>query len=347
MNNVNALSPGNVGNRKNQLFVHDAVIERRISTQNQLKVGAGLTILNGLSRFSQPAIASIATLDVPVFAQATVDQTDQFSRKFSVYARGQVAQFDYRVAFTTPFAYASSGSSPSLSEHASYDPRSAALQYQGLLIWNFAEREPHTTPYMAGTYLGTKRILNLEAGAIHQANAMWSRNGSDTLKHAMTMASVALFAEHPYGTRHAAFSGYFGFFATDYGPGYQRNNGIMNPANGSLNPSASLGGTGNAYPMFTTGTSWYLQAAWVSSDRGEEAVRLQPYVSARRAKSDRLQRPMWITHLGVNLLEHGHQSKMSFDWGVRPVYGEATPAGLAEATARRSEFTLQYQVYLN
>jgi hypothetical protein len=346
MNNVNALSPGNGGNRKNQLFVHDAVVERRISAQNQLKVGAGLTILNGLSRFSQPAVASIATLDVPVFAQATVDQTDQFSRKFSVYARGQVAQLDYRVAFTTPFAYASSGSSPSLSEHASFDPRSATPQYQGLLIWNFAEREPHTTPYMAGTYLGTKRILNLEAGAIHQAKAMWSLNGSDTLEHAMTLASVALFAEQPYGTRHAAFSGYLGFFATDYGPGYQRNNGIMNPANASVNPSASLGGIGNAYPMFTTGTSWYLQAAWVSPERGEEAVRFQPYVSARRAKSDRLERPMWITHWGINFLEHGHQSKMSLDWGIRPVYSAATPAGLATATARRSEFTLQYQVFI-
>ena len=346
MNNVNALSPGNGGNRKNQLFVHDAVIERRISTQNQLKVGAGLTILNGLSRFSQPAIASIATLDVPVFAQATVDQTDQFSRKFSVYARGQVAQFDYRVAFTTPFAYASSGSSPSLSEHASFDPRSATPQYQGLLIWNFADREPHTTPYMAGTYLGSKRILNLEAGAIHQARAMWSLNGSDTLEHPVTLASVALFAEQPYGARHAAFSGYVGFFATNYGPGYQRNNGIMNPANGSLNPLASLGGTGNSYPMFTTGTSWYLQAAWISPERSEGAPRIQPYASARRATSDRLERPMWITHLGLNLLENGHQSKMSLDWGIRPVYGAATPSGLATATARRSEFTLQYQVFI-
>ncbi len=55
MNNVNALSPGNGGNRKNQLFVHDAVIERRFSGQDQLKVGAGLSILNGFSRFSQPA----------------------------------------------------------------------------------------------------------------------------------------------------------------------------------------------------------------------------------------------------------------------------------------------------
>ena len=40
---------------------------------------------NGLSRFSQPSIGTIVTMDVPVFAQATVDQTDEFSRKLSVY----------------------------------------------------------------------------------------------------------------------------------------------------------------------------------------------------------------------------------------------------------------------
>ena len=67
------------GNRKQAAFLHDAVCEYRIGPANQLKLGGGLTIINGLSRFSQPAIGSILSLDVPVFAQATVDQTVQFS----------------------------------------------------------------------------------------------------------------------------------------------------------------------------------------------------------------------------------------------------------------------------
>jgi hypothetical protein len=176
MNNVNALSPGNGGNRKNQFFIHDAVMERRLSAKNQLKVGGGLTILNGLSRFSQPSIGTIATLDVPVFAQATVDQTDQFSRKLSVYARGQIARLDYRVAVTTPFAYASSGASSELSAHSTFNPQAATKQLQGFFVWNFAEKEPHTTPYMTGTYVGSKRILNLELGATpHCTRWIWRR----------------------------------------------------------------------------------------------------------------------------------------------------------------------------
>ncbi|MFZ9597537.1 MAG: hypothetical protein ACO28T_03965 [Schleiferiaceae bacterium] len=346
MNNVNALSPGNGGNRKNQFFIHDAVMERRLSAKNQLKVGGGLTILNGLSRFSQPSIGTIATLDVPVFAQATVDQTDQFSRKLSVYARGQIARLDYRVAVTTPFAYASSGAATGISAHSTFNPKAATKQFQGFFVWNFAEKEPHTTPYMTGTYLGTKRILNLELGAIHQANAMWSLQAGDTALHPLDLASIAVFAEQPYGSRRAAFSGYLGYFKTNYGPGYLRTNGIMNPANSSVNPAASLGGYGNAYPMFSTGSSWYGQAAWVSPDRGSERIRVQPYVSARVAHSDRLERPMWITNLGVNLLEQGHRSKLSLDWGTRPVYGGTTPDGLWQSTGRRNEFTLQYQVFI-
>jgi len=48
-------------------------------------------------------------MDVPVFAQATVDQTDEFSRKLSVYARGQVGRLDYRLVLTDPFPVNTNG----------------------------------------------------------------------------------------------------------------------------------------------------------------------------------------------------------------------------------------------
>src|SRR3954467_13693062 len=87
-NNFNFLTQ-NAGNRKLEVFFHDALAEYRTSKKNdKLILGGGLTITNGLSRFSQPSITTIMSMDVPVFAQATVDQTDEFSRKLSVYARG-------------------------------------------------------------------------------------------------------------------------------------------------------------------------------------------------------------------------------------------------------------------
>ena len=56
------------GNRKLAPFFHDAVCDYKLSKGNQLRLGGGLTIANGLSRFSQPSIGSIMTIDVPVFA---------------------------------------------------------------------------------------------------------------------------------------------------------------------------------------------------------------------------------------------------------------------------------------
>src|SRR5258706_9472224 len=101
-NNFNYLTQ-NAGNRKLEVFFHDALGEYKVKAGSVLLyLGGGLTITNGLSRFSQPSIGTIMSMDVPVFAQATVDMTDEFSRKLSVYARGQLGNLDYRLVMTDP-----------------------------------------------------------------------------------------------------------------------------------------------------------------------------------------------------------------------------------------------------
>src|SRR4051812_12344062 len=161
MNNFNSqFNTGN--NRKLAAFFHDALCEYKVSKGNQFKIGGGLTIANGLSRFSQPSVSSIMTMDVPVFAQSTVDQTDEFSRKLSVYARGQVGKFDYRVVLTDPFPVLSNGQGkPTVNQNATFAQIGHHKQYQGFFMYNFFDKETHTTPYMTGTYLGKKRIFNI------------------------------------------------------------------------------------------------------------------------------------------------------------------------------------------
>jgi hypothetical protein len=256
MNNFNYLSQ-NVGNRKLQAFFHDALAEYSVfESKNYLKLGGGLTITGGLSRFSHPSIGTIATLDVPVFAQVTVDQTDQFARKLSVYARGQVGPLDYRVSLSDPFPIQTNGQPvPKISENATFAAKGHSKQYQAFVIWNFLDKEPHTTPYMTGTYLGEKSVLNLEAGIIAQPNATWTANATDTSYHNMLLWSVAAFLDKPLSENKSAINAYLGYFNTNYGPGYIRNNGIMNPANGSN--GSSFSGAGNAYPMFGTGNVIY------------------------------------------------------------------------------------------
>lgn len=342
MNNFNYASQ-NGGNRKLQIFFHDAVSEFNVFKDNhKLKLGAGLTITGGLSRFSQPGIGSIMTMDVPVFAQATVEQIDQFSRNLSIYARGQIGHFDYRFAVSDPFPVQTNGTTPPpISENATFALKGHSFQYQTLLIWNFFDSENHTTPFMAGTYLGDKKILNLEAGAVIQPNTTWSSNGTDTSYHNMILWSVAAFVDMPLTNKGTAVNAYLGYFNTDYGPGYIRNNGIMNPANGT--DGSSFNGGGNAYPMFGTGQVLYTQAGYKCKNNllGELGT-IMPYASASAAFYERLANPALVYNTGINWLINDHTGKLSLDYQNRPVYTMSNSK--PQAGARRSTITLQYQI---
>jgi hypothetical protein len=286
-------------------------------------------------------------MDVPVFAQATVDQIDQFTRKLSVYARGQVGHFDYRIMLSDPFPDTSSGSpvDPTPGLDATFATERHNKQFQGFFQYNFLEREPHTTPYMAGTYLGKKKVFNLEAGFISQKNATWTSDdgGASTDFHNMNLWSIALFYDAPLNTESgSAVSAYTGFFHLDYGPNYLRYNGIMNPANGILN-GPFPGSQGNSFPMFGTGEAIYSQVGYLfKEDLLGQSGSLMPYASLMSASFDRLTGSMNVYSLGVNWLLSGHASKISLDYQSRPVY-DLQDDRLVRST-RKGQIVLQYQI---
>jgi hypothetical protein len=343
-NNFNYLAQ-NSGNRKLQVFFHDALGEYKVSGKNEsLIFGGGLTITNGLSRFSQPSIGTISTMDVPVFAQATVDQTDEFSRKLSVYARGQLGKLDYRLVLSDPFPVTTNGQAlPPLSAHASFAQRGHHKQYQGLFLYNFLDREPHATPYMTGTYLGKKKVLNLEVGFITQGSATWTREGIDTVYHAMNLWSAALFYDVPLNTeKGTALNAYAGYFNYDFGPGYLRYNGIMNPASSVTGPYPA-GSQGNAFPMFGTGKIIYTQMGYLmKKDLLGDGGTWMPYVSWMSANYDRLDKPMNVVDVGVNWLIKGHSSKITLDYQHRPFYLQQ--GGDLIRNGSRGQVVVQYQV---
>lgn len=339
-------------NRKVAFFVHDAVVEySAFVNKDWLKIGGGLTILNGLSRFSQPSVSSIMTMDVPVFAQATVDQTDEFSRKLTLYARGQVGKWDYRLGLTDPFPIGTSGNPvPAISANATFAAKGHHKQYQGFLIYNFFDKEAHQTPYMTGTYLGKKKVLNIEGGFISQKAATWRTQnaGRDTVYNAVNLWSLAMFADMPVNkAKGTAISAYLGYFHTDYGTNYLRFNGIMNPANGTTQSLSGVSGIqGNAFPMFGTGNVIYTQFGYLcASDLFGKNGTLMPYASAQLADYQRLTQTAGIYNIGVNWLLKGHNSKISLDFQNRPVYQNATD-GLLKSNGRRGALTLQYQVFI-
>jgi len=344
-NNFNRLSQTN-GNRKIQAFFHDALGEYRVTKGSEkLILGGGLTITNGLSRFSQPSIGTIATMDVPIFAQATVDQTDEFSRKLSVYARGQLGKLDYRLVLSDPFPIATNGlTPPPLSSNATFSQVGLHKQYQGLFLYNFLDKESHTTPYMTGTYLGKKRILNLEAGFITQAKATWTSEAADTVFHSMNLWSVAVFYDAPVNTEKGnALNAYVGYFNNNYGPGYLRYNGIMNPAS-SVSADYPGGSQGNAFPMFGTGKVLYAQVGYLMKKdlMGEGNGTLMPYASLTNANYQRLDKQMNVYDVGVNWLLKGHMSKISLDFQSRPYYMQQSTDLIR--SGRKGQVVMQYQI---
>ena len=377
-NNVNAQSllPGTT-DRKIQAFFHDALCEYKVwKGKDWLKIGGGLTIVNGLSRFSSPSVSTILALDVPVFLQTTVDQTDEFSRKMSIYARGQVGKWDYRVALSDPYPFANSGNAPTLYyNQASFSGYGHHKQVQGQLMYMFFDKEDNVTPgYMTGSYLGKKRMLTVGGGVIYQPQAMWYQESDGSAAQATGKVATAgpptnaggpvtpnehtkfqnmlhygmeVFFDNPLNKEKGTnLSLYGGFFVTNYGQNYIRYNGLMNPAAGNAlygaptNGNGTPQGSGNAYPMFGTGNNFYMQAAYLfKRDLLGTNGTLQPYGCMRITNYQALKDPMQVFNVGMNWLIDGHKSKISLDWEYRPIYN-------AEGTIyqRNSQVVLQYQI---
>lgn len=353
-NNFNFLS-GYAQNRKLQIFFHDAVGEVAV-VPDRLKIGGGLTIANGLSRFSQPSVGNILALDVPIFAQATVDQIDNFSRKLSLYARGQLGKLDYRVSLSDPFAYRTSPSpQPIAEDHTQFAQSHHRMQYQTYMAWNFFESEPNASPYMKGCYLGRKKILNLGAGLIYQPEAMWKlvplhtghEYATDTAYHDMILWAVEAFADLPLNpARETALTAYLGFFDYDFGPHYLRSVGVMNPADGMKPGQTRAIGPGNAYPMMGTGYIWHSEAGLLLPKHllGGWGT-LQPYLTATVADFDRLADPALTYSLGVNWLMLGQHIKCTLDYQNRTVYQQDVPSiSSLHAVGHRSSIVLQLQL---
>lgn len=350
------------GNRKLAAFFHDALCEYRLSKGNQLKIGGGLTVVNGLSRFSQPSVSSIMTLDLPVFLQYTVDQTDIFDRRLAVYARGQLGKLDYRLYLSNPFPVISNGNTPPpLTKNASFVNTSLLKngtgpgvqnQVGGYLAYNFFEQEPHTTPYMTGTYLGTKKVWNIAVGGAYQKNATWhlSPDASDTIYNNLLHLSFETFLDLPLNKeKGSALSAFAGYYYTDYGYRYLRYNGLMNPGTASTATNLVQGSAyGNAFPMFGSGQVVYAQLGWLLPKTllGEKNGQLMPFVSGQFADYAALQhKNMLIVDAGLNWLIKGHRSKISLSYQNRPTFF-VDARSLVNAGPRKSSVTLQYQIFL-
>lgn len=331
-------------------FFHDALGEYYLLKDGALKLGGGLTGASGLSRVTQPSAGTILTADLPVFAQATTGITDQFSRRLSAYARGQIGKLDYRVIFSNPFAPSASytGITKDIGVASDFAVKGAGPMYQGYFFYQFLDKEGHATPYMIGSYLGKKTVFNIGAGFIFQDKGMWRLKGMDTSYSSLMLLATDAFLDMPLNSaKGTALSSYLAYFNNNYGQNYIRNVGVNNPYTGTTT-AASFNGAGIAFPMMGTGDVVYSQAGYLLPKKlfGDESRgTLQPYASLMYGNYKALRDPVTVYNIGLNYLIAGNRSKLSLNYESRPVY-YIRPNGDITSDSRKGLYYLQYQVSL-
>ncbi|MCY7350420.1 MAG: hypothetical protein LH606_07105, partial [Cytophagaceae bacterium] len=345
INNFNYLSA-----RKAGFFVHDALGEYAF-VKTKLSLGMGLSAWSGLARFASPSVGTIMGVDAPLFEQSTNDVTDQFLRKLSVYAKGKLGKFDYRLVMSSSLAIQQStppGTPTGIGRISNFSLKPPRMQGSGYVQWQFLDQETNLTPYFTGTYLGTKKVFNVGAGFVYQPGAMWhlAENGRDTVSTTMRQLAVDVYYDAPVGNNGQALSVYTAFVDFNFGPNYTRNNGVMNPANGNRFSNV-LNGAGNAFPLVGTGNVLYAQAGYKLKNGllGTYGT-FMPYASVQHSTFGRLADPVNFYDVGINWLLAGHTSKLTMAYQSRPIY-TTDAGGIAHATTRKGSAILQYQVFFN
>jgi len=323
--------------RKPSFFLHDFTVEY-MPVKNHLYIGGGLQSWAAPSRFAASSVTSIMALDVPVYQEPLNDQTDQFVRNLGVYMKGSINRLNFRVAVNKPFAFGKSDSfnaANPISGYANFSPRDPSFEIGTYLEWNFLDHEYDKTPYKAGSYLGTKRIFNIGAGARYRPNAMWYKTSAgDTAFSPMMIGSVDAFAEMPFRKGgQTAFNLYGAYTYSNFGPNYLRQIGPNGIATGSNLPASHVYGNGASAPLVGTGNSLYFQGGIITPAIPKTELKFMPYATFFAADYRAIKKPITVYEAGVNLLIKGNALKLTAGWQNRPFFMTETSKAIRKNMA--------------
>ncbi|MEP1780299.1 porin [Reichenbachiella sp.] len=308
---------------------------------DQLYLGLGKNGYTGPSRYASVASGAMLGADIPIFALSTINISDDYLRKLSIFVKGDIGSFAYRLVLAKPNRIERSVDTQ---EETNFARGNTEWQPSGYFKYQFLDKEGLTSAYMPGTYHGTKRILNLGIGFLTQDKAMSRMFLADTHYYRMNQWAVDLFADFPLNHRNSQSVTFYGaYFNTDFGPDYVRMIGANNP---SIESDGSVyNGAGNMYPSIGTGKVYYCQIGYrfALPERFEHVRALQPYFHIQYADYERLNEPMKLYDIGINLLFNGHRSKLTFGWQGRPVYEGIDHINV---TNRKNMYVMQYQFKL-
>ncbi|MDO6431149.1 hypothetical protein Q4E93_11150 [Flavitalea sp. BT771] len=371
-----AAGGGNTGNggpgfagtlgKKPSIYVHELWNEFTVVPDNDfttrkpnfvsLYIGTGLHYWVGISRMSSLSSFNFLAIDAPLYNWPLIDNSDQLGRQVGVYIKGKIGPVPYRWAINKPFTVvnppiAYPANSPEMN-YAVDNNAEGKLSTTGYASWDIFEQENSLVPYTTGTYVGTRKVLNIGAGYYYSADGTSTQadntSSSPLIKHDIAIWATDLFADIPFGgaRKNWAITGYTVYYHDDFGPNYLRNGSIINenvgPAKGYAG-AVSQAGFGNLAPIIGTGSSWFTQAGLLLPKTllRTDAVRLQPFAEYSFQQFDRYgsAKFTWWS-AGGNIYLDGHHARISIKYQTRPIVVDHRQAD------SKGTFVLSTQVFL-
>ncbi len=335
-----ALFGGNNFNHKSKNFplqVLDLYFEYAFS--KKFEVGMGKSGWQGLDRWNVRSSKSLMGLDSPLFSLSTVNKDDDLGRNLSVWFKGQVAKFDYRLVISNPISVDKAPSTGKV-DFANNRPRK---RYSTYVKYQFFEEESNKSAYQTGTYINKKKVWNIGVGGQYQQKAFADGDAlaPDTHLYDMKNWAIDSFLSWPLANEQG-ITAYLGYYQLDMGQNYVRNV----DANGSMFDSSSgtsFNGDGNGYPMMGTGATWYLQFGYAFPIHKKAIV--QPNVAIQHSDYDALAGMMSVYDFTVNFFLNGmgHGNKISLGYQYRPIFDTIT----LKEKERKGMAVIQYQITIH
>lgn len=358
INNQSFISGGGSGTgangqgKKPQMFFMDAYNELSIiprvdrytnkANKNHLYIGAGLHGWSGVSRLTNASTTKLLTADLPVFNFPNIEISDQFSRQIGIFAHGEFNKFNYRVSVNKPFA---TNRTPNVGQIVDNN-QSGKLSFAGYGMYQFLDKETTATSFLAGTYLGSKKVFNIGAGFYSNKEATLSQPELDVFKsYDQFIFGADAFLDLPIGakSKEMSMSLYSVFYKYNFGPNYLRTTGLMNPgtADPNFQGQVALDGFGNNKFLMGTGNMWYTQAGFVLP-KFSDVVKIQPFASYALKDLEGLNDVGHFYDIGANLFILAQNVKVAYQYSSRPLFEKESK----EVFTRKGEHLITLQIAL-
>ena len=315
--------------KRAKVYFHDAYVEYTLKKYDSkakvpfsLAIGSGLHAWNGVSRFTNASTNKMLTFDIPVYNFPGIEISDQMGRQFGVFAHGEIGRLAYRMHVNQPFAT----SNTPKSENVAIDNNGHnKYSFGGYYSYQFLDRDPQGTSFLAGTYLGEKSMFNVGFGFYNNNKGTATLQEDGSLKHHdINVLGVDVFYEKPFGTgkNKQLFSLYSVYYNYNFGPNYIRTQGLLNPGvkDDTYTGPIAAEGFGNTKYFFGTGSIWHSTVAYMFPKFKDSSTQLQPYVTYAWKDLDAMQTTSHFYDIGMNVLLKGHNAKITFQYASRPLH---------------------------